>query len=221
MERYTIIVAGGQGTRMGSETPKQFLLLRGKPILSYTLHKFEDTHIVLVLPKDQLEHWDQLKTQYEVSTPHKVVEGGATRYQSVSHGLRQVPREALVAVHDGVRPLVSKNLIDTAFYTAQKYGSAVPCVPLKESIREVHAEGSLSLPRERYRLIQTPQVFVASLLQDAFALGERPEFTDDASVYEYAGHSIHLIQGQYENIKITTPEDLPMAELLLLKESQA
>jgi len=220
MTTYAIIVAGGSGSRMGSATPKQFLPVAGLPVLMHTLRRFHaysaDLQLVLVLPEAQIPVWQALCDQYDFRDPVIVVLGGASRFQSVRNGLAAITaEEGLVAVHDGVRPFVSPEIIRLGFETAAQTGSAVTCVPLKDSARVVLPDGSSqAVDRSAYRLVQTPQTFRLSLFREAFRCEEQPFFTDCASVVEYAGHPITLIDGSYENIKITTPEDLVWAEQL-------
>ena len=214
-----IIVAGGSGSRMQSELPKQFIDLGGKPILMHTLQQFHAysplLKIVVVLPQNQLSYWQELCMQKQFSVPHTVVAGGASRFQSVKNGLAEVKNKGMVAIHDGVRPFVPVEVIREAFTVAREKGNAVVSVPLKDSIRQVSGPVSKALDREQFRLIQTPQCFRAELLQKAYALPEENTFTDDASVVEKLGENINLVPGSYENIKITTPEDLLWAEAFL------
>lgn len=218
--RFAIIVAGGSGSRMKSDRPKQFLLLNGKPILQHTLERFLSVspppHLILVLPAHDQLMWETLCRQHNFHPDPAVssiqfVAGGATRFQSVRNGLRAIQRaDGLVAVHDGVRPFVSPEIIRHSYETAARTGSAVACVPVKDSVRQVRPDGtSLALDRSSLRLIQTPQTFELGRFRQAFDTDEQPFFTDCASVMEYAGFPITLIDGAYENIKITTPDDLP------------
>jgi len=221
MNQFVIIVAGGSGSRMGSDTPKQFLPIGGLPILMHTIRRFRayaaELSIVLVLPPAQIPVWERLCGQYGFQEPVRVTPGGATRFQSVQNGLAQITApEGLVAVHDGVRPFVTAALIRRGFDTAAATGSAVACVGLKDSARRVWPDGrSEAVDRTAYRLIQTPQTFRLSVFRTAFQTPEQPFFTDCASVVEHAGFGITLIDGAYENIKITTPEDLVWAESFL------
>lgn len=216
-----IIVAGGSGSRMQSTLPKQFILLAGESILMHTIRQFyaynPALETVVVLPEKELPFWQQQCEKLQFEIPHKVVFGGATRFQSVKNGLAKVEGKGIVAVHDGVRPFVPKNVIAEAFKTAREKGNAVVAVALKDSIRQVTETGSQALDRSQFRLIQTPQCFTWDLLQKAYALPEETTFTDDASVVEKLGETINLTEGSYENIKITTPEDLLWAEVLLRK----
>ncbi|MGA0559084.1 2-C-methyl-D-erythritol 4-phosphate cytidylyltransferase [Larkinella sp. VNQ87] len=216
--RYAIIVAGGSGSRMGLDRPKQFLPIGGLPTLMHTIRQFRvysaDLQIILVLPLAQIPVWETLCQQYRFEEPVTMVPGGASRFQSVRNGLGQIPdADGLVAVHDGVRPFISPEIIHNSFETADRTGSAVTCVPLKDSARLVHPDGSSqAVDRSLYRLVQTPQTFQLPLFRHAFQADEQPFFTDCASVVEYAGYPITLIDGSYDNIKITTPEDLDIAE---------
>lgn len=219
MREHAIVVAGGKGTRIKSAVPKQFLELRGKPILMHTLQAFldysADLHLVLVLPEDDMVRWSQLCEQHQFAPRMQVVKGGATRFQSVRNGLEALPDDGLVAIHDGVRPLVSSDIIGASFRLAAVHGSAVAAVRLKESLRMTDQDTTTAVDRSKYRLIQTPQTFGCKLIKDAYRVQEVPSMTDDASVAEHAGHLISLFEGSYENIKITTPEDLVIAEALL------
>jgi 2-C-methyl-D-erythritol 4-phosphate cytidylyltransferase len=221
--RYAIIVAGGSGLRMGADRPKQFLLLRGEPVLLHTLRRFAEpalgvTQLVVVLPFDQLDYWQQLLEQYGVTIPHQLVAGGATRWASVKAGLAVLPADAptnaLVAVHDGVRPLIRLAVIEAAYQGAAQHGAVAVAVPPKDSVRLLGAAGSSPLDRRRLRLMQTPQTFDLALLRRAYRLPELTTFTDDASVVDDL-HPVHLVEGDYHNLKITTPEDLLLAEAIL------
>jgi 2-C-methyl-D-erythritol 4-phosphate cytidylyltransferase len=222
MNRYAVIVAGGSGSRMGSDTPKQFLPIGNAPILMHTIKRFftsnEQVNIVLVLPEEQMERWHQLCEKYSFSIPHLIVSGGKNRFQSVRNGLNSIGvNEGLVAIHDGVRPFISKRIIEETYRIAEEKGNAVASVELKDSIRLVDTKGNKAVSRHDYRTIQTPQTFKISLIRDAFHKAQNDRYTDDASVAEAAGYNIELIEGSYENIKITTPEDLAMAEAILKK----
>ena len=218
-ERYAIIVAGGRGLRMGGELPKQFLPLGGKPVLMRTLELFEGevSRIILVLPEDHIPFWKELCQKYHFTLPHTVALGGETRFHSVRSGLSHLPQEGLVAVHDGVRPLVSSTLIRRSFEEAERSGAALPGCPVTDSLRLRQDEGkSEAVDRSRYVAVQTPQTFDLGRLQRAYEQAYSPLFTDDASVYEAASlGSITLIDGEETNIKLTTPRDLLLAELLL------
>ena len=220
LPRYAIIVAGGQGTRMRASVPKQFLTVADKPLLAYSLEAFyrcsPSIRLIVVLPEAEIATWTALCQQFGIAVTHEVVAGGTTRSASVCCGLQKISdRDSLVAVHDGVRPFVSPQLIDTCYQQAALHGSAVASVPLKDSIRQVAGESSKSCKREEYRLIQTPQTFRTNLLLDAYTASAGEAFSDDASVVEHSGHSVHMVTGDYKNLKVTTPEDLIVAEALL------
>lgn len=218
-----IIVAGGSGSRMQREIPKQFILLVGEPILMHTIRRFfaynPAIETIVVLPENQLSYWKELCAEHDFKLAHKVVSGGATRFQSVKNGLAVVENKGVVAVHDGVRPFVPEAVIAEAFKVAGEKGNAVVSVALKDSIREVSGAKNKAVNRENFRLIQTPQCFKTDLLREAYNLPEETTFTDDASVVEKLGMPIILTEGSYENIKITTPEDLLWAESLVNKQT--
>lgn len=214
-----IVVAGGSGTRMGSSLPKQFLPLGGVPVLMHTLRRFSDAladcRIVLVLPENHVAYWDRLCREHDFPVPHTVCTGGKTRFDSVRNGLACAGDVELVAVHDGVRPLVDPALIFRTVDAARKYGAAIPVVTPVDSLREVNGAASRIVDRSRYRMVQTPQVFRADLLRCAYERPCDPAFTDDASVVEAYGAPVCLCEGSYSNIKITTPVDLAVAEVLI------
>lgn len=216
-----IIVAGGSGSRMQSALPKQFILLASEPILMHTIRRFyaynPAIETVVVLPEKEIPFWQNRCEKLQFKIPHKVVSGGASRFQSVKNGLAAVTGNGVVAVHDGVRPFVPQSVIAEAFKTAREKGNAVVAVALKDSIRKVTESGNIALDRSEFRLIQTPQCFRFDLLKKAYELPEESTFTDDASVVEKLGEKINLTEGSYENIKITTPEDLLWAEAFLRK----
>ena len=221
IHRYAIIVAGGSGTRMGADRPKQFLLLRGEPVLLHTLRRFADptlavTKIIVVLPADQLATWQQLCGQFHVEIPHRLVAGGTTRWASVKAGLAALSEhsEGLVAVHDGVRPLVSRLVVERTYAAAATHAAAAAAVMPKDSVRLVSQHGSAAQNRSRLRLMQTPQTFEIDLLRRAYAMPELATFTDDATVVDDLCR-VQLVEGDYRNLKITTPEDLLIAEALL------
>jgi 2-C-methyl-D-erythritol 4-phosphate cytidylyltransferase len=219
MNKTALIVAGGSGTRMESNLPKQFLLLAGKPILMYTIEAFYNSgvnHIILVLPQSQIEFWNQLCQTHQFTIQHQIVAGGASRFESVKNGLQHCNYNDLVAIHDGVRPFISKEIITLSFETAAQKGNAVAAVRLKDSIRKVELLGNKNVNRDNYYLIQTPQTFKAQLIKEAYAAQDHINFTDDASVLESNGYAINLIAGDYKNIKITTPEDLLVGEAFLI-----
>lgn len=226
--RIAIVVAGGSGLRMGSDIPKQFLPVVGEPILMHTLKRFneydKDMNLVLVLPSIQIEYWKTLCDKYSFDLPHEIVVGGETRYHSVRNGLEYIKKNkrdiSLIAIHDGVRPLVSVDTLSRCFVEAAKYGSAIPVMPAIESIRmidETDGERSYAVDRRRVMLVQTPQVFTSEVVMKSYDLGYRETFTDDASVCEAAGYTMHLSQGNKENVKITTPDDMIYAEMIMKK----
>jgi 2-C-methyl-D-erythritol 4-phosphate cytidylyltransferase len=220
MKKYAIIVAGGKGLRMGGELPKQFIPVEGRPVLMRTLdafHAFDSTiEIILVLPRDHQPYWQELCREYQFAVPHRIADGGATRFHSVQNGLALVDEpEALVAVHDGVRPFVSPEVIEACYREAEAHGAVVPVIPVVETVRHLLPEGSVTVPRDAYRLVQTPQTFRASLLRRAYEQPFCEAFTDDASVVEDLGHAVHLVEGNRENIKLTTPYDLIVAKALV------
>ncbi len=223
VNEFALIVAGGKGTRIKSDLPKQFLELNGLPVLMHTIQAFlrysPTIKIILVLPADDFPIWQQLAQKYSFHTPITVCPGGETRFQSVKNGLAQIAEDGLVAIHDGVRPLVSEDIIAASFRLASVHKAAVASVRLKESIRVVDQDNTKAVDRSRYRLIQTPQTFQVVSIKKAYEGKEDESLTDDASVAEKAGLTISLFEGSYENIKITTPEDLLLAEALLSKRN--
>lgn len=222
MQKYVVIVAGGSGTRMKREIPKQFIPVAGKPILMHTLEAFyqvsNQINIILVLPESQVLGWKNLCAQYSFDLPHTITLGGETRFHSVKNGLAKIEGDGLVAIHDGVRPMVSKQIVLNSFTIAEQKGNAITAVPLKDSIRWSNGIDNKVVNRDEYQLIQTPQTFKVNLIKAAFDTGYDPGFTDDATVLEATGATINLIAGDYSNIKITTPEDLVLAESLLKTE---
>lgn len=217
---YAVIVAGGAGTRMGTALPKQFLELVGKPVLYHTLRAFADAmprvHIILVLPAHQLSYAQMVLQGFgDARIDVELVAGGETRFHSVQAGLRSVSESALVAVHDGVRCLATPDLIRRCFAQAQGLGSAIPAVPIADSIRKISGEETKPIDRSQLRAVQTPQTFRASILLPAYGQAWREDFTDEATVVEASGGRIHLIEGERANLKITTPDDLILAEAIL------
>lgn len=218
-KEYALIVAGGKGTRINSNVPKQFLELNGLPVLIHTLNAFvrysRSINIILVLPEDDIETWTTLSKKHNLTTPLTVQTGGDTRFQSVKRGLEKIAGNGLVAIHDGVRPLISEDIIGASFRLAAVHKTAVAAVRLKESIRITDPDNTKAVDRSKFRLIQTPQTFEIDLIKKAYEAKEDPTLTDDASVAEKAGNVISLFEGSYENIKITTREDLVIAEAFL------
>jgi 2-C-methyl-D-erythritol 4-phosphate cytidylyltransferase len=223
VREYALVVAGGKGTRIPGTLPKQFLTLNGRPILLHTLDAFyrynPQLPVVLVLPADDRSTWLQITRQYTCHNPVTLVDGGETRFQSVRNGLAALSGEGLVAIHDGVRPLISEDIIGASYRLAAAHKTAIAAVRLKESIRMTDQDTTRAVDRSRFRLIQTPQTFDLALIKKAYQQKEDATMTDDASVAERAGFNISLFEGSYENIKITTPEDLVVAEALLKQKS--
>jgi 2-C-methyl-D-erythritol 4-phosphate cytidylyltransferase len=218
---FVIIVAGGKGLRMGADLPKQFLPIGGKPVLMHTLEAFHKAdaamRLILVLPQSQQTYWKSLCEEYAFSIPHQVADGGETRFHSVKNGLALVDEAGLVGVHDGVRPFASIEVIRRCYAEAARYKAVVPVIDVVETIRMVQGDDSQTVDRNLYKLGQTPQVFDVALLKQAYHQSYIPGFTDDASVVEAYGEKIHLTEGNRENIKITTPFDLKIAETILQK----
>lgn len=217
--KYVLIVAGGKGLRMGTELPKQFLPIGGKPVLMRTLEAFytynSEIQLILVLPHSQQDYWKQLCREYHFSLPHVVVDGGETRFHSVKNGLALVNTPGLVGVHDGVRPFVSQEVISRCYDLAAEKKAVIPVIDVVETVRHLDGEGSVTVNRDDYKLVQTPQVFDVELLKQAYNQSYTPHFTDDASVVEALGVPVALTVGNRENIKITTPFDLKIATVLL------
>ncbi len=216
---FIIIVAGGSSKRMNHVIPKQFIPLQGKPVLMRTIEKFvsslPDIQIIVVLASHLKQEWATLCTTHHFTVPHQVAEGGETRFHSVINGLTLVPNNCIVGVHDAARPLVSKQTILHAYEVAEEKGNAIPAVTIHESIREINGINNKAVNRHNYFMIQTPQCFHSNVLKKAFLQEYNPLFTDDASVLEAMGEKINLVEGNYENIKITTPQDLIIAAALL------
>jgi 2-C-methyl-D-erythritol 4-phosphate cytidylyltransferase len=242
MTDYVIIVAGGKGLRMGSDIPKQFLPVGGKPVLMRTLERFREysptLQIILVLPKAQQDYWRQLCQQYQFPLPveeggrggsYLLADGGETRFHSVQNGLALIPDDAegVVGVHDGVRPFPSIEVIRNCYETARTAKAVIPVIPIVETVRQILLNnpntpsnpGSITVPRDQYRLVQTPQTFDIQLLKAANRQPYNDGFTDDASVVESYGRQITLVEGNRENIKITTPYDITVAEAIINSQS--
>ena len=219
MRRFVVITAGGSGSRMNLDIPKQFVEIAGKPLIIHTFEAFlkfdADLEFVLVLPEKHIEYWKTICDGYDFKHKHYIAIGGPTRFHSVKSGLKHVPIDALVAIHDGARPLVSQKTIESAFFFAEKYGNAIAAIEASDSLRITDHALSKPLPRSKVRMVQTPQCFKSTLIKDAYNQNYHEEYTDDATVLESKGHTIRLIEGNKENIKITTPEDLVYAEALL------
>lgn len=224
MKYYAIVVAGGSGSRMQSSVAKQFLLLDGKPLLMHTIAAFNNCaltpEILLVLNIHQHSYWEELCKTYNFEIPHQVIKGGEQRFHSVKNGLKAIKGAGIVAVHDAVRPLVSPGLILKSYQVAEALGNCIIGITPTDSVRSVSDNGeNKALKRNELALIQTPQTFRVEQLKKAYQVPFRNDFTDDASVAEYSGHTINLIGGERENIKITYPEDLEIAEIFIKKQS--
>lgn len=223
MEKFALIVAGGSGSRMKREVPKQFLELAGKPVLMRTMERFAESdpliRLVIVLPASFMSYWSELCRKYQFNLAHTLVPGGSSRFCSVRNGLAELPADGLVFIHDGVRPLVSKQTIHNCADVAVRKGNAIPVMPVTESLRRVTEKGSEHVDRKDFFLVQTPQTFLTGLIKKAYLQPERGDFTDDASVYEAMGEKIHIVEGNPENIKLTCPADLQVADSLFRLES--
>jgi len=220
-QNYAIIVAGGSGTRMGSDIPKQFLMLNGKPVLMHTLEAFYHTSVqprlILVLAANYRSQWEQLCMEHSFYIPHDLVNGGESRFHSVKNALDIIDEfaDTLVAIHDAVRPLVNKEIIEESFRHAGKHGNAITAVKSRDSVRQLKNKVSSSIDRNEIYLVQTPQTFKFSQLKKAYTQTYDSKFTDDASVVERAGMPINMVEGNYQNIKITFREDIAIAEAIL------
>jgi 2-C-methyl-D-erythritol 4-phosphate cytidylyltransferase len=216
-KRSIIITAGGSGKRMGNQVPKQFLALRGKPIIMLTLQKFQffdpSIEMIIVLPESHIPTWEGLCQKHLFTRPHKVVAGGAERFHSVKNGLAEATGD-IIGIHDAVRPFVSLDVIRNCFETAERCGSAVPVVPVTETLRRMEGEHSMHVDRSDYRVVQTPQCFETAIIRRAYEQEYTDLFTDDASVVEASGSRIYLVEGNRENMKITTPDDLAVAGIM-------
>ncbi|MDD3210409.1 2-C-methyl-D-erythritol 4-phosphate cytidylyltransferase [Bacteroides graminisolvens] len=219
MKKYVLIVAGGKGLRMGGEQPKQFLPLKGRPVLMHTLEQFYRSdvamEIILVLPHEQQNYWKQLCEEHHFTIKHRVADGGESRFHSVKNGLSLIETPSIVGVHDGVRPFVSVDVINRCYELALTKEAVVPVVDVVDTVRHITNNGSETVDRSAYKLVQTPQVFNADLLLKGYEQAYSSAFTDDASVVEAMGVKVTLTPGNRENIKLTTPFDLKVAEALL------
>lgn len=213
-----VIVAGGKGLRMGNNIPKQFLILKNEPVLMHTIRAFynwdNQCEIILVLPASQQSYWQLLVSEYEFEIPVKITTGGETRFHSVKNGLNETTGD-IIAIHDGVRPLVSTKTIANCFEVANKEGNAIPCIPVNDSLRVVEKGKNKLTDRSKYFRVQTPQVFQRTVILEGFNQDYSEEFTDDASVIEKAGKTIQLVDGNEENLKITRPTDLKVASVFM------
>lgn len=221
MKKVALIVAGGRGIRMQSKEIKQFLKIGDYPLLMYSICAFynydANMEIILILPENEIRNWKKLCNEYNFTIDHRIIKGGEFRFHSVKNGISLVDDHSLVAIHDGVRPLIDKDTIARCIMTAEEKGNAVPVIPLKDSIRRLDNGNSIPEDRLKFVLIQTPQVFYSDILKKAYTQDYHPDFTDDACVVEKMGYKIELINGNEENIKITTPNDLITADHFIRK----
>ena len=216
MQKVALIVAGGKGERMNADIPKQFLLLNGTPILMHTLKQFSHFEkIVLVLPHSQFDYWRELCSTYNFTQKHTLVAGGTTRFYSVKNGLEKIEKNSVIAIHDGVRPLISTSLIDSLVAETGIGIGVIPIIPVKDSIRKVERENSAHVDRSNLFKVQTPQCFLSADIQKAYTQDFTGTFTDDASVFEANGGKINTLLGEENNLKITTEEDLKIASILI------
>lgn len=219
MEKFILIVAGGKGLRLNSDKPKQLVEINGKPLLMRTFEAFNflknKAHFVLILNPYLIGEWKQLCRTHQFEFNHEIVEGGPKRFHSVKSGLNLVPNNSMVAIHDAVRPFVSEQVVINCFSTAQRKGNAIPAVSINDSVREIDASINWRVDRNKYKIIQTPQTFVSDMIKRAYLQSFHEKFTDDASVLESTGEKINLVEGNIENIKITTPHDLYYASAML------
>jgi len=224
MKKIAIIVAGGTGIRMKGPIPKQFIEINGKPVIIYSLEAFykfdKSIHFIIALHSDYFSIWEKIIRNYPVFSGIKIVPGGESRFHSVLNAVNMIEGESLIAIHDAVRPLVSRETISRCFKTAETDGCAIPCMEISESLREMTSKGTRPVNRDKFRTIQTPQIFRSDILKAAYRQKYRMNFTDDATVVEKAGYKITLVEGNRENIKITTKEDLFLAETLLSRNPQ-
>ena len=223
MKKIVIIVAGGTGTRMQGKIPKQFIAINGKPVIIYSFEAFyeydKSIKFIVALHPDYFSHWEKIIKKYPDYSNYEIVTGGRTRFHSVQNAVKIIKEKALVAVHDAVRPLVGVDTIARCFRTAGLNGSAVPCMEISESLREITSTGSRPLDRSKIKTIQTPQVFRSDILIKAYGQKYSAKYTDDSTVVENAGYNITLTQGNRHNIKITTKEDLILAETILTQKT--
>jgi 2-C-methyl-D-erythritol 4-phosphate cytidylyltransferase len=219
VENYVIIVAGGSGQRMLSEIPKQLLTIAGKPVLLYSLEAFSeaipDINIILVLPEAYLKIWEKIIKKQQISIKHSLVAGGETRSQSVKNGLKLITGSGLVAIHDGVRPIITTELIKNLFSEASSFGSAIPAIPVTDTVRHIQGDQSILIDRNQLRLVQTPQIFQSDIILKAYEKYGSESYTDDAAVVEKSGYEVHLCEGDPQNIKLTKPTDMLIAEAIL------
>ncbi len=216
MKRIALIVAGGKGERMKSNTPKQFIAINKLPILMHTIRQFSHLdEIVLVLPQDQFKFWGDLCKKYNFTEKYTLVKGGKSRFHSVQKGLQSINKDGIIAIHDGVRPLISRNLIDTLTTQVKEGFGIIPVIPFSDSVRKIENGVSMHIQRSNLYKVQTPQCFMNKNIQNAYKQKFSNKFTDDASVFESNGGKIKTILGDIKNMKITTSEDLKIAGILM------
>ena len=224
MKKFALIVAGGSGSRMNNNVPKQFLEIAGRPVLMYTFDAFfnfdPNLEFILVLPKDQESLWNSLCDKHDFQIVHKIAFGGETRFQSVKNGLDLITGDGIVFIHDGVRPMVSVQTLQNCYKTAVEKGNALPVIPISESVRMVVGLHNRAVDRSQYFMVQTPQTFQTGLIKVAYRQAKSNSFTDDATVLESMGEKIYLTEGNRENIKLTYPEDLIFADALMQNKNQ-
>lgn len=222
MKKFALIVAGGNGSRMGEKIPKQFIELNGRPVLMHTFDAFlkydAQIEFILVLPAAEIDYWNKLCEKHRFGQKYQLVTGGKTRFHSVKNGLGLIHDDGVVFIHDGVRPLVSKQTFENCFTTAVEKGNALPVLPVNESVRVVDSTGNRAVNRSAFVLVQTPQTFQTSLIKKAYQQPFTELFTDDASVLEKMGETVFLVEGNRENIKITYPADIVIAESFLVSQ---
>jgi len=219
MEKYVLIIAGGLGKRMNTNIPKQFIPVAGKPVLMHTIAKFKDfdpkMHIIVIIPKEHISLWKDLCTEFSFKIEHQIVSGGKERFYSVKNGLKSVPDDALVLIHDGVRPLVSNETIERVVRTGAEKGNAIPYMDLYQSVRKISQSKNKAVNRNQFKVIQTPQGFYSNYIKEAYSRRYRKSFTDDASVLEALGYEINLVKGNNKNMKITSSTDIHLVDCLM------
>ncbi len=222
MKKVVIITASGSGTRSKSKIPKQFIIIKNKPIIFYTIEKFYDYNpnieIIVTLNQKYFKYWQELIKKYNFTINHKIVEGGETRFDSIKNAISTIPNNCLVAIHDAVRPFISSKVIKKCFLDAKKLGNAVPFIKINESVRKIDKDKNIWVNRNDFILIQTPQVFRSDIILSAYNLTHNSDYTDDASLVESMGYKINLVAGNLENFKITTPYDITLAKLLIYND---